>query len=164
MCLQIVFRFKIGLKFRNREHLSRENMMSISLKKEKTIKFIKFAGLQHDKLTGIMEEINSCYTFQVCTTICISTLTIIMKTWLQSTVFQLMYNIGCSFVYCILTFLVFYRYLIQRYETFEELSLVHLSVLIFFMTYVMTIIYYGNAVTTKVWLLWEISNEGFEQL
>lgn len=39
--------------------------MSINLHKSESIAFIKFMGRLHDLLTGIMENINYCYSMQV---------------------------------------------------------------------------------------------------
>lgn len=46
--------------FSNRKHLS-----LIDINENDLIKFVKFIGRQHSFLTGIMDQINICYSFQV---------------------------------------------------------------------------------------------------
>lgn len=43
----------------------RKQFMSIDTSKDDLIKFVKFSGRQHSFLTGLMDQINLCYSFQV---------------------------------------------------------------------------------------------------
>lgn len=53
----------ISLSIRN--HFSNKNGMETIKEKEETISFVKCVGRMHDLLTGIMDKINYCYSFQV---------------------------------------------------------------------------------------------------
>lgn len=44
---------------------NRKQFMLINIRKEDSINFVKFTGRQHSFLTGIMDQINFCYSFQV---------------------------------------------------------------------------------------------------
>lgn len=64
--------------------------------------------------------------------------------------FQAMYNIGQSFIFSVLSFYTFYRYLIEPNEFFKQVALVHFYWQLFYLIYTNMVIYVGSVVTSKV--------------
>lgn len=63
-------RFRSSMKsmsFRNRKRFLNENTLKMSAKiqREDSFNTIKFIGRQHSLLTGIVDQLNYCYSFQV---------------------------------------------------------------------------------------------------
>lgn len=72
------------------------------------------------------------------------------KTNFHKISFQAMYNIGQSFIFSVLSFYTFYRYLIEPNEFFKQVALVHFYWQLFYLIYAYMVIYAGSVVTSKV--------------
>lgn len=63
---------------------------------------------------------------------------------------QVMFNIGATFVFSVLTFYTLYRYILQRNEFFEKLTRIHLDFQVFYFIYTLTVIYAGSIIAREV--------------
>lgn len=61
-----------------------------------------------------------------------------------------MFEIGGAFILSILTFYSVYRSFVQKNPKYEELACIHLTAMIFFMTYTLMVIYIGSKIASKV--------------
>lgn len=62
----------------------------------------------------------------------------------------MMVNTACTFVFSVLSFYSFYRYLFQPDELLKALSMLHFGWLLFFLTSTLTVIYNANLVASEV--------------
>lgn len=61
-----------------------------------------------------------------------------------------MINIGATFVYSVLTFYTFYRYILQRNSYHERLTRQHFNYQIFYLIYTNMVIYAGSILAREV--------------
>lgn len=61
-----------------------------------------------------------------------------------------MFNIGATFIFSVISFYTFYRYILEQNEFFEQVTVVHFYWQIFYLIYAYMIIYAGSVVNEKV--------------
>lgn len=57
---------------------------------------------------------------------------------------------GNSFLFCVLTLYTFYRHILQPNEYIEQVSTIHFMWIMFYMTMILTVIYYGSLIAREV--------------
>lgn len=63
---------------------------------------------------------------------------------------QIMTCIGIAFVFSVLTFFSFYRYILQQNEFFRESSFVHLERCVFFGSFMLMVVFSGSLIGHEV--------------
>lgn len=61
-----------------------------------------------------------------------------------------MFNIGATFIFSILTFYTFYRYILEQNDFFQQVTFVHFYWQIFYLVYAFMVIYAGSVIASKV--------------
>lgn len=80
-------------------------------RKKELISIIKFVGREYDSLTGIMDEMNHCYSLQVYN----EHLMYILTYFCKHSTFQVMFGFACGFFCVVFTSLARFRYIfLQR--------------------------------------------------
>lgn len=120
-----------------------------NIRKEDHISTIKFIGRQHCILTNIMDQINSCYSFQVW---CFSKMFIIFVqiSWVIKYFIQIIVNAAIAVMFSVLTSYTFYRYVLQQNFDFEDISGEHFAYELLFITSTLASIYRSNRVSSEV--------------
>lgn len=55
-----------------------------------------------------------------------------------------------TFIFSVLTFYTFYRYIVQQHESFKDLLWMHLQWQLFYLIFTLLVIYTANQVTSEV--------------
>lgn len=137
--------------FQNSDRFLIENTQrcSFNIRNESSTKIIRFVGRQHSQLTGVMEQMNVCFTLQVTHS------EMFDDSWFTflsifSMIIQMIVNAAYTFLFSILTLYTLYLYFIQRSDELEAIFFMHLTWYIFFSSSTLTVIYTANQVNSEV--------------
>lgn len=120
------------------------------MRDNQSIDLVKFIGRQHSHLTNIMDQMNSCYSFQVfLSNILIPYIQYSLVKNLFETL-QMIINAASSFLFSLTTLYTLYRYTVQPNEMLGQLSFIHSVYQLMFLMSTIAIIYSSELVTSEV--------------
>lgn len=122
----------------------------MSVRKKDSIDAIKLIGREHAFLTGTMDQMNFCYSFQVSFS---RFMLIILIDGLQSIFnvkFQIMYSTACTFLLTIFMLYSICRYIFLPSDFYRQQSLIHSEWEMTYLCVVIMVIYNASRLTREV--------------
>lgn len=134
---------------RNRFMIGHTMKLSITSHKDESVKTIKFIGRQHSFLIDIMDNVNSCYSFQVFWFV-ILVFQLNSRKLERLIIIQVMFTTAYTFAYSVLGFYTCYRYIREKSELYKDQTWVHFKWQLYFLAIVLRVIYTAQQLSSEV--------------